>query len=222
MYKEFYTELSRRLRAEQIESAVAGDNRLEVSLGGQPVLSVSAGAGVVILPAGSGSEDVSELYHRVAGTTDEVYEYVEAVRNAPVLRAADLHEEFRLLADFGGAVLAGRERGPGQGYQFVTWVWDFDRLGVSHGHYYEGDFQCAKQDFAVRAGLISQTQLFTPEQLTELYRATDYYLETGPEPEEPQLQALQEARTKIEYVVPDLQTRLEQGQTLEQGLQINL
>lgn len=221
MRKQFFAELSRRLRAEQIESAVAGENRLEVSLGGHPVLYVSPNSDVFLLPAGSGSEEAGDLYHRVAVTADEVYEYVEAVRNAPILRAADLHEQFHLLADCGGAVLAGRERGQGQGYQFVTWVWDFDRLGVSHGHYYEGNFQSAKQDFAVRAGLISRAQLFTPEQLTELYRAADYYLETGPEPEEPQLKALQEARTKIEYVVQDLQTRLEQAQTQEQGLQMN-
>lgn len=219
MKGQYFKELSRRLREEQIESAVAGGDRLEVSLGGQPVLSVSPNSEVFLLPAGSSSEEANDLYHRVAATADEVYEYVEAVINAPILRAADLHEEFRLLADCGGAVLAGRERE--QGYQFVTWVWDFDRLGVSHGHYYEGNYQRAKQDFAVRAGLISRAQLFTPEQLTELYRATDYYLETGPEPEEPQLKAIQEARTKIEYVVPDLQTRLEQTQAQEQGLQMN-
>ena len=221
MKEQYFKELSRCLRKEQIESIAVGEDQFKVYLGGKPVLSVSPNSEVYILPAESGSEEVDDLYHRVAAIADEVHEYVEAVANAPILRAADLHEEFRLLADCGGAVLAGRERGPGQGYQFVTWVWDFDRLGVSHGHYYEGNFQGAKQDFAVRAGLISQAQLFTPEQLTELYRATDYYLETGPEPEEPQLKAIQEARTKIEYVVPDLQTRLEQAQEQEQGLQMN-
>lgn len=221
MREQFFSELSRKLREEQVESAVVANDRLEVFLGGQPVLYVSPNSEVFILPAGGGSEEVNDLYHRVDATADEVHEYVEAVRNAPILRAADLHEEFRLLADCGGAVLAGRERVQGQGYQFVTWIWDFDRLGVSHGHYYEGDFQSAKQDFAVRSGLISRAQLFTPEQLTELYRATDYYLETGPEPDEPQLKAIQDARTKIEYVVPDLQTRLEQAQTQEQGLQLN-
>lgn len=223
MKEPYFKELSRRLREEQIDSAVADNGRLEISLGGQPVLSVLPSSEVFFLPAGSGSEEARDLCHRVAATADEVYEYVEAIANAPIIRAADLHEEFRLLADCGGAVLAGREREQGQGYQFVTWVWDFDRLGVSHGHYYEGNFQGAKEDFAVRAGLISRAQLFTPEQLTELYRATDYYLETGPEPEAAQIRALQDALTKIEYVVPDLQTRLEQARTQEQeqGLQMN-
>ena len=87
--------------------------------------------------------------------------------------------------------------------------------GSATDHYYEDDFQSAKQDFAVRSGLISKAQLFSPEELTELYRATNFLLEEGPEPEEKPLKAIQEARTKIEYTVPDLQTRLEQTQSQE-------
>ena len=45
-------------------------------------------------------------------------------------------------------------------YQFVTWIWDYDRTEVCHGHYYEVNFQLAKKDFAVRSGLISRAQLF--------------------------------------------------------------
>ena len=215
MKEQYFKELSRCLRKEQIESIAVGEDQFKVYLGGKPVLSVSPNSEVYILPAGSGSEEVDDLYHRVAAIADEVHEYVEAVENAPILRAADLHEEFHLLADFGGAVLAGRERENGLGYQFVTWVWAYERQGVCHGHYYEDDFQSAKQDFAVRSGLISKAQLFSPEELTELYRATNFLLEEGPEPEEKPLKAIQEARTKIEYTVPDLQTRLEQTQSQE-------
>ena len=95
----------------------------------------------------------------------------------------------------------------------------YERQGVCHGHYFEDDFQSAKQDFAIRSGLISKAQLFSPEQLTELYRATGFLLEEGPELEEKQLKAIQEARTKIEYTVPNLQTSLEQIQ--EQGMELN-
>ena len=220
MKNKFFAELSRRLNVEEIESSVIADKRLEVSLHSQPVLYVSPGNDVFLLSAGSQNEEANDLYHQVAVVADEVYEYVEAMQGTPILHASGLNEEFHLLADFGGAVLAGRERENGQGYQFVTWTWDYGRRGVSHGHYYEGDFQSAKQDFAVRSGLISKAQLFSPEQLTELYRATDFLLDEGPAPEEKQLKAIQEARTKIEYVVPDLQDRLEQGQ--EQEPQMNL
>ena len=220
MRKMYFSELSRRLREKGIETSLADTQKLDILLRGRPVLFVSSNSDIFLLPAGSQNEEASDLYHQVAVVADEVYEYVEAMQGTPILHASGLNEEFHLLADFGGAVLAGRERENGQGYQFVTWTWDYGRRGVSHGHYYEGDFQSAKQDFAVRSGLISKAQFFSPEQLTELYRATDFLLEEGPAPEEKHLRAIQEARTKIEYVVPDLQDRLEQGQ--EQEPQMNL
>ena len=215
MKNKFFAELSRRLCIDGIESSAIEDKRLEVFLHGRPVLSVSPASDVFLLPVGSKNEEASELYHEVAVVVDEVFGYVEALETAPLLRASGLHEEFHLLANFGGAVLAGQERDNGRGYQFVTWVWDYDRQGVSHGHYFEDDFQSAKRDFAVRSGLISRAQLFTPEELTELYRATDHLLEEGPEPDSGQLKAIQTARTKIEYTIPDLQARLEQAQNQE-------
>ena len=212
---KYFAELARRLRAAGITAGHPEKNRLTVLLNNQPVLSVSAGSDVFLLPAGSNQPEAGELYHKVAQTADEVYAYVEAVQTAPLLHASGLSEKFHLLADFGGAVLAGRELENGWGYQFVTWICDHDRTGVSHGHYYEEDFQGAKQDFAVRSGLISKAQLFSPEELTQLYRATDYLLDEGPEPEDGQLKALQTSRTKIEYTVPDLAERLEQSQGQE-------
>lgn len=215
MENKYFAELARRLRAAGITAGHPEKNRLTVLLNNQPVLSVSAGSDVFLLPAGSNQPEAGELYHKVAQTADEVYAYVEAVQTAPLLHASGLSEKFHLLADFGGAVLAGRELENGWGYQFVTWIWDHDRTGVSHGHYYEEDFQGAKQDFAVRSGLISKAQLFSSEELTQLYRATDYLLDEGPEPEDGQLKALQTSRTKIEYTVPDLAERLEQSQGQE-------
>ena len=215
MENKYFTELAHRLQAAGITTGHPERNQLTVLLNDQPVLFVSSESDVFLLPAGSNPPEASELYHKVAQTAEEVYAYVEAIQTAPLLHASGLSEKFHLLADFGGAVLAGRELGNGWGYQFVTWIWDHDRTGVSHGHYYEEDFQGAKQDFAVRSGLISKAQLFSPEELTQLYRATDYLLDEGSEPEDGQLKALQTSRTKIEYTVPDLVERLEQSQGQE-------
>ena len=215
MENKYFTELAHLLQAAGINTGHPERNQLTVLLNDQPVLFVSSESDVFLLPAGSNPPEASELYHKVAQTAEEVYAYVEAIQTAPLLHASGLSEKFHLLADFGGAVLAGRELENGWGYQFVTWIWDHDRTGVSHGHYYEEDFQGAKQDFAVRSGLISKAQLFSPEELTQLYRATDYLLDEGPEPEDGQLKALQTSRTKIEYTVPDLVERLEQSQGQE-------
>lgn len=128
--KKFFEELSRRLREGGVESSNVEDRRLEIFLHGQPVLFVSPGNDVFLFPAGSNNPEASELYHRVAQTADEVYTYVEEVQTAPTLHISGLSEKFHLLADFGGAVLAGRELENGRGYQFVTWIWDYMTANV--------------------------------------------------------------------------------------------
>ena len=120
MKNKYLTELSRRLSEGGIQSTIREDRRLDIFLHDRPVLYVSPSNDVFLLPAGSQNEEASELYHQVAVTADEVYEYVEAMENAPPLRVSGLHEDFRLLADFGGTVLAGLERENGQGYQFAN------------------------------------------------------------------------------------------------------
>lgn len=218
MTNDFFAELARCLRMKEIDSVIQKDRRLEVILHGQPALFVTPRNEVFLLPEMSGSEEANDLYHEVAQAADEVFSYVEAVQTAPLLHVSGLSEEFHQLADFGGAVLAGRQRGNGFGYQFVTWIWDYGRTGLSHGHYYEGDYNAAKQDFAVRSGLISKAQLFSEEELTELYRATGYQLENDPEIHREQFEALQAVRAKIEYAVPDVQEKLEQEQNLGQQM----
>ena len=220
MTNKFFEELSRCLGKEQIESLSKEDRRLEIFLHGQPVLSVSPGNEVFMLPSGSKNPEANELYHRVAIAADRVFEYVEAMENTPLLRARGLEDKFHLLADLGGAVLAGRERGNRQGYEFVTWVWDYDGIGVSHGHYYEDNFAGAKRDFAVRSGLIPRASLFSNEELTELYRATEHLLSDDPELDGKQMSAIRQARAKIEYTIPDLTALLEQGQNQSPQLEL--
>lgn len=125
MTDAFFTELVRCLRKQGIDSEIQKDSRLEVFLHGQPALFVSPKNEVFLLPEMSGNDEAGDLYHEVAQISDEVFSYVEAVQSAAHLKANGLSEDFRLLADFGGAVLAGREREPGWGYQFVTWIWDY-------------------------------------------------------------------------------------------------
>lgn len=83
MGSKFFEELSRCLGKEQIESLSKEDRRLEIFLHGQPVLSVSPGNEVFMLPSGSKNPEANELYHRVAIAADRVFEYVEAMENPP-------------------------------------------------------------------------------------------------------------------------------------------
>ncbi len=74
----------------------------------------------------------------VIDTAKMTSEYMAILEYAPQLKATDLTGDYRILADFGDAVLAGHPTE--RGVQFVTWEWDFDREGVHHGHYFQEDY----------------------------------------------------------------------------------
>ena len=111
----------------------------------------------------------------VIDTAKMTSEYMAILEYAPQLKATDLTSDYRILADFGDAVLAGHPTE--RGVQFVTWEWDFDREGVHHGHYFQDDYEAAKRDFTVRSGLVQKDALFEPEQLAEIYHALSFVRE---------------------------------------------
>ena len=110
-----------------------------------------------------------DVLQSVIDTAKMTSEYMVILEYAPRLKASGLTGDYRILADFGDAVLAGHPTE--RGVQFVTWEWDFDRKGVHHGHYFQDDYDAAKRDFTVRSGLVQKDALFEPEQLAEIYRA---------------------------------------------------
>ena len=119
-----------------------------------------------------GAQDALQTVIDTAKTTSE---YMAILETAPRLKASGLTGDYRVLADFGDAVLAGHPTE--RGVQFVTWEWDFDREGVHHGHYFQDDYEAAKRDFTVRSGLVQKDALFEPEQLAEIYHALRFVRE---------------------------------------------
>ena len=111
----------------------------------------------------------------VIDTAKTTSEYMAILETAPRLKASGLDGDYRVLADFGDAVLAGHPTE--RGVQFVTWEWDFDREGVHYGHYFQDDYDAAKRDFTVRSGLVQKDTLFEPEQLAEIYHALAFVRE---------------------------------------------
>ena len=104
------------------------------------------------------------------------------IEQAPDLKADGLGENYKLLAEFNGAVLAGHSSR--YGVEFVTWEWSCGRTGLWQGHYYDpgsgpNGYLSAKQDFCVRSGLMDQHRLFTNEQLAEVYRCVSETLESA-------------------------------------------
>lgn len=132
----------------------------------------------------------------------EQAEYMTLMGTAPCIRASGLEGDYRALAEFNNVVLAGHQTKFGM--EFVTWEWVQNHTSLWQGHYYGDSYAAAKQDFATRSGLLSPEQLFSDQQLAEVYRCVHETLESDysitPEREE----LLTGIVEQIETAVPSL------------------
>ena len=162
--------------------------------------------------------EARDLYFRVLDIAQEVSEYRKEMARAPVLEAEGLNEPYKLLAEYKDVVLCGRPYGNGYGVQFVTWSRTFDRTGVTQGHYFGNCYQEAKQDFAVRAGLVQSERLFSEAQLAEIYRSIRQTLYTDLELTRAQEKMLQSVSDQITGLLPGIAERQIQQLSMEQSM----
>ena len=208
MNKKFFPELARRLRQEGVATGPAEENRLPVLLNGQEMMWVETDGFIVLAAGARDNSETARTYETVRGLCAPVYEYTGAMASAPVLEAVGLHEEFRLLAEYDGVVLAGQELEGDWGYKFATWRRSLDGAGLDHGNYYHNDYDGAKLDFACRSGLVRESRQFTDEQLTELYRCIHETLDSGYPITREREDILRTVAERIEDSVDDLDERV--------------
>ena len=159
---------------------------------------------------GIGAQDALQTVINTAAMTAE---YMTAMERAPKLQATGLEGDYRILADFGDAVLAGHPSE--RGVQFVTWEWDWDRKGVHHGHYFQNGYEEAKHDFVRRSGLLPKEALFEPEQLDEIHRALAFVCEQD---EGLSIGREKEIKAIMEQIKCLLPESPEQTRTMEQSM----
>ena len=165
----FLEETAIRLRQNGFTVEPIEDHHLPVCWEKGRLCRISGGGSVLYRQENVDSVRTQDALQSVIDTAKMTSEYMSILETAPRLKATDLTGDYRILADFGDAVLAGHPTE--RGVQFVTWEWDFDQEGVHHGHYFQDDYEAAKRDFTVRSGLVQKDALFEPEQLAEIYRA---------------------------------------------------
>ena len=151
------------------------DCHLPILWNDAPLCRISGKGSVLYRQECVDSVRAQDALQSVIDTAKMTSEYMAILETATLLKAGGLTGDYRVLADFGSAVLAGHPTE--RGVQFVTWEWDFDRKGVHHGHYFQDDYEAAKRDFTVRSGLVQKDALFEPEQLAEIYRALRFVRE---------------------------------------------
>ena len=171
----FLEETATRLRQNGFTVEPIKDHHLPVCWEKGRLCRISGRGSVLYRQECVDSVRTQDALRSVIDTAKTTSEYMAILETAPLLKAGGLTGDYRVLADFGSAVLAGHPSE--RGVQFVTWEWDFDREGVHHGHYFQDDYDAAKRDFTVRGGLVPKDALFEPEQLAEIYRVLAFVRE---------------------------------------------
>ena len=171
----FLEETAIRLRQNGFTVEPIEDHHLPVSVEKGRLCRISGKGSVLYRQENVDSIRAQDALQTVIDTAKMTSEYMAILETASQIKASGLDGDYRVLADFGDAVLAGHHTE--RGVQFVTWEWDFDRKGVHHGHYFQDDYDAAKRDFTVRGGLVPKDALFEPEQLAEIYRALAFVRE---------------------------------------------
>ena len=187
--------------------------QLPVLWNGAPLCRITGKGSVFYRREDADTPQAEDALFRVEYIAAKTLEYMTAMEAAPRLKASGLDGDYRILADFGDAVLAGHPSE--RGVQFVTWEWDSSRKGVHHGHYFQNGCEEAKHDFVRRSGLLPKEALFEPEQLDEIHRALAFVCE--------QDEGLSIGREKeIKAIMEQLKCLLpespEQTRTMEQSM----
>ncbi|MEG1505857.1 MAG: hypothetical protein RR369_05935, partial [Lachnospiraceae bacterium] len=116
---QYFAELARVLARKDIKTASPENGRLPILLGNYSIGRVEPSGTMCLTPEDLQTPETSELYFRVAPIANMVKEYMSAMEHAPPLHADGLNEEYKLLTEFNGTVLAGREMDGGYGMKFV-------------------------------------------------------------------------------------------------------
>lgn len=182
------------------ETQPLDESQLPVHWNGAPLCRITGKGSVFYRREDVDTPLAEDALFRVEDIAARTMEYMTAMENAQQLEASGLDGDYRILADFGDALLAGHPTE--RGVQFVTWEWDFDREGVHHGHYFQDDYDAAKRDFTVRGGLVQKGALFEPEQLAEIYRALAFVREQDESLSFGQDRELEELMDQISGLLP--------------------
>lgn len=146
-----------------------------------------------------------------------VREYIKVMETAPDFEASDLSQQYKLLAKYNNVVLAGRELSNGS-FEFIT-LRQNNRVDIEKcfGNNYAG----AKEDFAVRTGLINEDKIFSNVEYDDIYHCISEILGSDYELSDEHIERLQRIKTKIEKVT-DNSALFNTSQNNEQKLSIKV
>ena len=204
--KRYLAEVGRRLQYEGFTIWPEHEGLLLVEKDARQVCTVNIRGSMGYDPDYVRQNGLEDILEQVRMITRETNTYMHLMEQAPPLLAEGLTGDYRLLAEFNGAVLVGHHTQ--YGLEFITWYRTHDH-SLEHGHYYDTSsgadaYAAAKRDFAVRSGLLPADVLFTTEQLAVIYDAAQNMTVQGLVSNPEQEKLLEEIMEQIQEAVPQV------------------
>lgn len=145
----------------------------------------------------------SELVYEVLDIYHIVKESYDRYDEAEKLNYEGLGH-FRKLAGFNGYVLAARLN-KDLSLEFVTWQQTYGNTGVTQGHYIY-DYKAAKEDFAVRSGLMDGYKMLSETELKLIHQGLVFLGKDDENLTAKQMKDIGELIEKVEMIVPEIKT----------------
>jgi hypothetical protein len=143
-------------------------------------------------------------HHQIQAIYESMSEAYRLYEQGEPLAAQPL---YRKLCELGNYVLAATGKHFVYGHmEFVTWKQNADKTGVDMGHYFSG-YEAAKEDFALRCGLIDRNKLFSETEMKLIRQGLVHLGASYPDLTFEQNTLLGTVIEKIEMIVPEIQER---------------
>lgn len=108
----YFQEICRRVKPFNISAEGLKDNgAIYFSIDGMPLCHVAPDGGNYYFTEHLDTEEKKELCSLVAEISEGAKVYVQAVENAPPLKAVDLRDGYKLLCEHEDIILAGKDMG---------------------------------------------------------------------------------------------------------------
>ena len=203
--EKYLKEVSHQLQRAGFHVWPEHEGLLPVEWSGGPLCHVRGDGALLYQKEILSNSQLDEALDRVAGIAQTTMSYMRQMAQAPRLRADGLSGDYRLLTEFNGVVLAGHEREGTYGVEFVTWERIQNGTGLWQGHYHDNNYAAARQEFAVRSGLVGEDRLLSDEQMAEVYRCIRNTLENDETLTVERENLLQEVCGKMQRCIPGVE-----------------
>ena len=154
-------------------------------------------------------EQPADSHSQFKKVMNDASKFCSIYAKAAPLKAEDLSGNYRCLSEFSNTVLAAKYSEK-YGFEFVVWDRTFDGKAVCQGNYHS-DYLAAKEDFAIRSGLVDSNRLFGIDDLEYMHKCIAFTLENDDSLDFNQEKELSELKEKIEDIIPSQAENQEQG-----------